>query len=183
MINPFLKTVPMISLEKNTPYEKKDKWYLKDLCLLGLVYVLFNMKNYPDTADRDLLQLHKNKHRKELKKIATISQDYMDLRDRLILALSPEDRKRLSKITRGFAPIFFKMGENIKDINLETLSINIIVVRFQNRKNIHKDFEECKDFKKLFIIVEEIEKVGLLIDDGSKEYKFALEICEAINKY
>lgn len=173
MINPFLKT----------PYEKKDKWYLKDLCLLGLVYVLFNMKNHPGAEDKDLLQLHKNKHRKEFKKVLTISQEYMNLRDRLIMSLSKEDRKRLSNLTRGFAPIFFKMAANIKGINLETLSIDIIFIRFQNRKNVHKDFEKCKDFKKLFTIVEEVEKAGLLVDDGSKEYQFALQICEAINKY
>lgn len=183
MKNPFLKTVPTVPFKNNTPYEKKDKWYLKDLCLLGLVYVLFNMKDYPGTENKELLLLHKNKHRKEMKKIATISQEYMDLRDRLILALSAEDRRRLSRLTRGFAPIFFKLGADIKDINLETLSINIIIVRFQNRDNIHKDFEKCKDFKKLFTIVEEIEKVGLLVDDGSKEYKFALQICEAITRY
>lgn len=173
MKNHFLKT----------PYQKKDKWYLKDLCLLGLIYVLFNMKDYPGTEDKELLLLHKNKHRKEMKKIAIISQEYMDLRDRLVLALSVEDKKRLSRLTRGFAPTFFKLGAGVKDINLETLSINIAIVRFENRDNLHKDFEKCRDFKKLFTIVEEVEKAGLLIEDGSREYQFALQICEAINKY
>lgn len=182
MKNPFIKkTTPALIGSK--PYEKKDKWYLKDLCLLGLVSVLFNMRDYPYTQEKELILLHKNKHRRELKKIATISEEYINLRERLILSMSIEDQKRLSRLTRGFAPIFFKLGEKVKDINLEILSINIIMARFQKRDNVHEDFEKCKDFKKLFTIVEEVEKTGLVIDEGSKEYEFALQICEEINKY
>ena len=63
--------------------------------------------------------------------------------------------------------------DEFKKINLEIVCVNIIIVRFQKRKNIHKDFEICKDFKKLFQIFESIEKVGLVDDEGSKEYLFA----------
>lgn len=131
------KLIDTIPIKK---YEEKDKWYLKDLCLLGLVHTLFTMSK--DIEDEDLILLHKNKHRKEIKKIVDISDEYLILRDRLVLALSQNDKKRLSRLTRGFAPTFFKLADNFKKINLEVVCVNIMMVRFQKRKNIHKDFEK-----------------------------------------
>lgn len=163
-------------------YEQKDKWYLKDLCLLGLVDTLFTMSQDIDD-EKNLILLHKNKHRKEVKKIVSISSEYSNLRKRLITALSDDDQKRLSKLTRGFAPTFFKLAQQVKGINLETVCVNIIVARFQKRQNIHKDFEICKDFKKLFKIVEQVEKVGLVNDEGTQEYLFATQIVQKINEY
>lgn len=174
----FPKLVEKIPIQK---YEPKDKWYLKDLCLLGLVHTLFTMSK--DIEDEDLILLHKNKHRKEIKKIVDISSEYLELRDRLVLALSDNDQKRLSKLTRGFAPTFFKLAREVKKINLEVVCVNIIIVRFQKRKNIHKDFEICKDFKKLFKVLEQVEKIGLIIDEGTKEYLFATQIVQKINEY
>lgn len=182
MKNPFVSKAPTIPLKlEQKSYERKDKWYLKDLCLLGLVSSLFDLKNH--TNDKKILWFHKNRHRKELKKIEPIIRECQNLRDRLILALDEKDRARLSKLTTGFAPIFFKMGEDIKGINLDTLSVNIIFVRFQKRTNLHKDFEKIKDFKHLFTIIKNVEKAGLLVDDGTKEFTFAKEICEAMNKF
>lgn len=172
------KLIDTIPIKK---YEEKDKWYLKDLCLLGLVHTLFTMSK--DIEDEDLILLHKNKHRKEIKKIGDISDEYLKLRNRLVLALSQNDKKRLSRLTRGFAPTFFKLADEFKKINLEIVCVNIIIVRFQKRKNIHKDFEICKDFKKLFQIFESIEKVGLVDDEGSKEYLFAEQIVQKINEH
>lgn len=175
----FPKLVEKIPIQK---YEPKDKWYLKDLCLLGLVDTLFSMSQDIDDEE-NLILLHKNKHRKEVKKIVSISSEYSNLRKRLIIALSDNDQKRLSKLTRGFAPTFFKLAQQVKGINLETVCVNIIVVRFQKRQNIHKDFEICKDFKKLFKIVEQVEKVGLVNDEGTQEYIFATQIVQKINEY
>ena len=89
----------------------------------------------------------------------------------------------MQKLTRDYAPIFFKLGKGIKGINLETLCFNIMNLRFQKRANLHKDFEKCRDFKKLFVVVEEVEKVGLLIDEGTKEYQFAVKICQSLNDF
>lgn len=175
----FPKLAEKISIKK---YEPKDKWYLKDLCLLGLVDTLFTMSKELDNEE-NLILLHKNKHRKEVKKIVSISSEYSNLRKRLILALSDNDQKRLSKLTRGFAPTFFKLAEQVKGINLETVCVDIIVARFQKRQNIHKDFEICKDFKKLFKIIEEVEKIGLVNDEGTQEYIFAKQIVQKINDY
>lgn len=163
-------------------YEPKDKWYLKDLCLLGLVDTLFTMSKELDDEE-NLILLHKNKHRKQVKKIVSISSEYSNLRKRLIIALSDADQKRLSKLTRGFAPTFFKLARQVKGINLETVCVDIIIARFQKRQNIHKDFEICKDFKKLFKIAEEVEKASLIIDEGAKEYIFATQIVQKINDY
>lgn len=178
-VSPVPKLVEKVPTKK---YEPKDKWYLKDLCLLGLVDTLFIMSQEIDD-DKNLILLHKNKHRKEVKKIVSISSEYSNLRKRLILALSYDDQKRLSKLTRGFAPTFFKLAQQVKGINLETVCVNIIIARFQKRQNIHKDFEICKDFKKLFKIVEEVEKVGLVNDEGTQEYLFATQIVQKINEY
>lgn len=167
-------------LKKNE--EPKDKWYLKDLCLLGLVDTLFTISKELDDEE-NLILLHQNKHRKEVKKIVSISSEYSNLRKRLILALSDNDQKRLSKLTRGFAPTFFKLAQQVKGINLETVCVDIIIARFQKRQNIHKDFEICKDFKKLFKIVEQVEKVGLVNDEGTQEYLFATQIVQKINEY
>lgn len=175
----FPKLVEKVPTKK---YEPKDKWYLKDLCLLGLVDTLFAMSQDIDDEE-NLILLHKNKHRKEVKKIVSISSEYSNLRKRLIIALSDDDQKRLSKLTRGFAPTFFKLAQQVKGINLETVCVNIIVARFQKRQNIHKDFEICKDFKKLFKIVEQVEKVGLVNDEGTQEYLFATQIVQKINEY
>ena len=175
----FPKLAEKISIKK---YESKDKWYLKDLCLLGLVDTLFTMSKELDNEE-NLILLHKNKHRKEVKKIVSISSEYSKLRKRLILALSDNDQKRLSKLTRGFAPTFFKLAEQVKGINLETVCVDIIIARFQKRQNIHKDFEICKDFKKLFKIIEEVERVGLVNDEGTQEYIFAKQIVQKINDY
>ena len=175
----FPKLVEKIPIKK---YEIKDKWYLKDLCLLGLVDTLFTMSKDIDDEE-NLILLHKNKHRKEVKKIVSISSEYSNLRKILILALSDNDQKRLSKLTRGFAPTFFKLAQQVKGINLETVCVDIIIARFQKRQNIHKDFEICKDFKKLFKIIEEVEKVGLVNDEGTQEYIFAKQIVQKINDY
>ena len=175
----FPKLVEKVPTKK---YELKDKWYLKDLCLLGLVDTLFSMSQDIDDEE-NLILLHKNKHRKEVKKIVSISSEYSNLRKRLIVALSDNDQKRLSKLTRGFAPTFFKLAQQVKGINLETVCVNIIIARFQKRQNIHKDFEICKDFKKLFKIVEQVEKVGLVNDEGTQEYLFATQIVQKINEY
>lgn len=175
----FPKLVEKVPTKK---YEPKDKWYLKDLCLLGLVDTLFSMSQDIDDEE-NLILLHKNKHRKEVKKIVSISSEYSNLRKRLIVALSDNDQKRLSKLTRGFAPTFFKLAQQVKGINLETVCVNIIIARFQKRQNIHKDFEICKDFKKLFKIVEQVEKVGLVNDEGTQEYLFATQIVQKINEY
>ena len=175
----FPKLVEKVPIKK---YEPKDKWYLKDLCLLGLVDTLFTMSQDIDDEE-NLILLHKNKHRKEVKKIVSISSEYSNLRKRLIIALSDDDQKRLSKLTRGFAPTFFKLAQQVKGINLETVCVNIIIDRFQKRQNIHKDFEICKYFKKLFKIVEQVEKVGLVNDEGTQEYLFATQIVQKINEY
>ena len=175
----FQKLVEKIPIKK---YEPKDKWYLKDLCLLGLVDTLFTMSKELDNEE-NLILLHKNKHRKQVNKIVSISSEYSNLRKILILALSDNDQKRLSKLTRGFAPTFFKLAEQVKGINLETVCVDIIVARFQKRQNIHKDFEICKDFKKLFKIIEEVEKIGLVNDEGTQEYIFAKQIVQKINDY
>ena len=175
----FTKLAEKISIKKHEP---KDKWYLKDLCLLGLVDTLFTMSKEL-YSEENLILLHKNKHRKEVKKIVSISSEYSNLRKRLIIALSDNDQKRLSKLTRGFAPTFFKLAEQVKGINLEIVCVDIIIARFQKRQNIHKDFEICKDFKKLFKIIEEVEKVGLVNDEGTQEYIFAKQIVQKINDY
>lgn len=175
----FQKLVEKIQIRK---YEPKDKWYLKDLCLLGLVDTLFTISKELDDEE-NLVLLHQNKHRKEVKKIVNISSEYSNLRKRLILALNENDQKKLSKLTRGFAPTFFKLAQQVKGINLETVCVDIIITRFQKRQNIHKDFEICKDFKKLFKIIEEVERIGLVNDEGTQEYIFAKQIVQKINDY
>lgn len=178
----IIKLQKLVEKVPTKKYEPKDKWYLKDLCLLGLVDTLFVISQDIDD-EKNLILLHKNKHRKEVKKIVSISSEYSNLRKRLIIALSDDDQKRLSKLTRGFAPTFFKLAQQVKGINLETVCVNIIIDRFQKRQNIHKDFEICKDFKKLFKIVEQVEKVGLVNDEGTQEYLFATQIVQKINEY
>lgn len=169
-------------LEKTLKCDEIDLWYIKDLCLLGLVRSIADISKDGNSFDGEVKAIHKNKDRKARKKVNSALEEFTKLRDFLMTKLNQEQRQKLQKITDGLAPIFFEESKNLKLPNLELIAAYLLYIRFvdERAKTPNEDFKICTDTKKIFSIVTEIEKIN--IKDEGQEYRFALNLVKRLNK-
>lgn len=193
------KTAPILGRkQKNLPFINNtssksfildnkyiDKWYIKDLIILGVAKSMYELSKKGNDWGGELRAVHQNKSRKERKKINTILKSFSELNERLFLKLSSNQATTYGKIKMKIMKDYFFQLEQLDKPNLELVAAYLLYLRFIDLSRVkinkpHSDFEVCKDRESIFTIVDLVEKTK--IKDEGQEYNFASTLINTINK-
>lgn len=171
MVKPIFK-MPKIK----HPSDKARQDFIVDLIFLQVGGSLIHIGLTENFAkESEIKQIHKNKNRKEYKKVKELHDEMQREALKIREKLTPEDRATLfHKTTRLNSCFISKIGLTDKSLNLEYLGI-CVLDQGLNRKNRktkrYEILDKFCDYKTLYAqIGETIEKAGISMDD---EYEVA----------
>ena len=159
---------------------KKRQVFLRDMIALNVALSLVEVGSNGDNHGGELIVLHKNKDRKDLKKIKEKLERLKSSRDDIMQELEDKDIRAI----QGLSKRFFKSLMNCLNysgvINLECVAIQLINTKFTNRSDLHESLH-------LFTRKWGIHSLtGTLLDNDIEtskiEIELAMDLSEAIRK-
>lgn len=162
---------------------KQRQVFLRDLVALNVALSLVEVGSKGDDFNGEIIVLHKNKDRKDLKKIKDKLERLKNSRDDIMLELEDRDIRAIQGLSkRFFKPLMMQLGHTVT-INLENVAIQLINVKFGGRKQLTDLHESLHLFTRRWGIHA---ITGTLLDNdietSETEIELARDFAEAIKK-
>lgn len=170
-----MSAVPIFKLPKIThPSTKARKEFILDCLFIGVGVSILYATLVEDFKD-GVVSLHKNKHRKNIKKIRLLYHELKDKQDLLFSMMSQEDRETYIHKNNSIIRDRFisDIGMCKDDLCLEYVAVAVLRIGL-NRKRKHPIYDYLKPFGSFLTTAKVIKQVkGAIEHDYKKEWEVA----------
>ena len=159
---------------------KHRKDFIIDMFIVNLGVVTLDLA-MNETFEEGTKNIHRNKFRKEVKKIREVSEYLQDKREKVLDMVEYKDLKTIDHKTKGLGKTFIDVvAKTDKDCSLELLAVCFLEYGLKRKRKtpLNEHLKCFCDISILFkVIAENIEKAGIEI---SYEWDIAKEFIDKV---
>lgn len=118
--------------------KQKKAVFLRDIVALSIALALVEVDSYGDDHAGELKVLHKNRDRKDLKKMIAKLDQLKELRLNILDRLQLKDIEAIQGLSHRFFSDFIQTLKFNTGISLEFLAVQVINHKFTERDDLHE---------------------------------------------